>query len=313
MTNTIRIGTRKSKLAVWQAEFVADKLKAGGLSTELVLIETKGDQVLDVAISKIGSKGVFTEELETMLASSAIDIAVHSAKDLQSHLPEGFSIIAYTEREIVNDVLISRNSQHKLTSDQHLIVGTSSTRRRAILAHYFPHVQTVDIRGNLQTRIARMDEGRCDAIILAYAGVHRMGYDNLICELLDTNIFTPPVGQGCIAIEASDTLEQHKKDRLVSLLNHAHTEIELTAERAFLYKLHGGCSIPAFALARRNGSNTLKLLAGIYSLDGTKSVIKKIEAPENEALKTGLTLAEEILNNGGSEILKEIRQQLDQN
>jgi hydroxymethylbilane synthase len=180
---TIRIGSRKSKLALWQAEYVAQKLHDSGYQTELVLQETKGDKILDVSIAKIGSKGVFTEELEDQLASGHIDIAVHSAKDMQSQLPKGFEIIAFGVREQAHDVIVSDKPVD--LDNPNLILGTSSTRRVALFKHFYPHLKTVDIRGNLQTRIERMRSGTCDAIVLAYAGVHRMGFHDLIRVNLD--------------------------------------------------------------------------------------------------------------------------------
>ena len=205
----IKIGTRKSKLALWQAHHVAGLLENAGVETELVTMETKGDKVLDVSISKIGSKGVFTEELEEKLAQGEVDIAVHSAKDMQSRLPEGFEIIAFSEREKVNDVLVS-DREVQLT-DSTLTIGTSSTRRVAMLRHYYRHIRVVDMRGNLQTRIQKMKDGACDALLLAYAGVHRMGYDDMIRQSISIAEFTPAVGQGCMAIESHLQLDPAKK------------------------------------------------------------------------------------------------------
>jgi hydroxymethylbilane synthase len=199
----IKIGTRSSKLALWQAYYIQDLLKAAEVDSELVLIETKGDQILDRSLAKIGSKGVFTQELEDQLRAGTIDIAVHSAKDLQSSLPDDLSIIAFTERERVNDVLVSHDKSLSLTGGREFVVGTSSTRRVAMLKHFCPHITTVDMRGNLQTRLRKLEEGQCDALLLAYAGVHRMEYDDLIAEYLPTHDFTPAVGQGSVAIEAA--------------------------------------------------------------------------------------------------------------
>jgi hydroxymethylbilane synthase len=310
--DVIRIGTRKSKLAMWQANYVAERLDKAGLNTEIVPIDTMGDKVLDVSIAKIGSKGVFTEELEMLLEHGHIDIAVHSAKDMQSELPKGFEIIAFTEREIVNDTLLSHNKEVNLSEqNQHWIIGTSSTRRKAILKHFFPHVKTVDVRGNLQTRISKMDMGLCDALLLAYAGVHRMGYDELIVEKLDINTFTPPTGQGSIAIESSVLMPSKKRKIIRECVNHAPTEWLLTAERAYLKKLKGGCSIPAFALAQWVDANDIVLIAGLYSLDGQRRIAKKIRFSHLQAEKAGFTLGEQVLQEGGDLMLKEIREQLD--
>ncbi|TAE98921.1 MAG: hydroxymethylbilane synthase, partial [Runella slithyformis] len=220
----IKIGTRGSKLALWQAYYVQEKLENGGLSTEIVLIDTKGDQILDRSLSKIGSKGVFTQELEDQLRDGRIDIAVHSAKDLQSELDNDLELIAFTEREKANDVLVSFKKESNLnnptTQISTLTIGTSSTRRVALLKHFYPHVKTVDMRGNLQTRLRKLEEGQCDALLLAYAGVHRMEYDSLITEHLSLSQFTPAVGQGSVAIECCQNMEAAKKARVRALLNH---------------------------------------------------------------------------------------------
>jgi hydroxymethylbilane synthase len=293
----IRIGTRGSKLALWQAEYIASLIKPSGYSTEIIPIDTRGDKILDVSIAKIGSKGVFTEEIEAKLLDGSIDIAVHSAKDLSSDIPDELEIIAFTERELVNDVVVSTNKKINITSDT-LKIGTSSTRRVAFLKHFYPNVEAVSIRGNLQTRISKMQAGECDALLLAYAGVHRMGYDDMIVDKIATSYFVPAVGQGTIAIECHKKLPFDKKEILSRWVNHPATEVCLHAERAFLKTLHGGCSIPSFGYAHIEG-NSISLKAGIISLDGQR-VIKEL----------GEIVANEVLNIGGEQILKEIRQQL---
>ncbi|MFT6866954.1 MAG: hydroxymethylbilane synthase [Cyclobacteriaceae bacterium] len=308
--NLIRIGTRKSKLALWQAEYVAKKLNEGGLQTELVLMETIGDKVLDVSISKIGSKGVFTEELEVKLACGEIDIAVHSAKDMQSTLEQGFEIVAFSEREIVNDVIVS--DKH-IDLNAEIVLGTSSTRRIATLHHFYPKVKTVEVRGNLQTRLEKMRGGLCDGLVLAYAGVHRMGYQELVRHQLALDEFTPAVGQGSIAIESHQSLSNEKREKIRMLINHPSTEKRLLAERAFLKKLEGGCSIPVFALAyhlvdSKDSVGTISITGGIISLDGKERIIKSAEGSDPE--KLGTALAQSVLDSGGDHILKEIKSQL---
>ncbi|WP_097126332.1 hydroxymethylbilane synthase [Spirosoma fluviale] len=307
----IRIGTRSSRLAVWQAEHIQALLEKGGLTSELVLIETKGDLVLDRSLSKIGSKGVFTQELEDQLRTGAIDIAVHSAKDLPSNLPADLHIIAFTEREPANDVLVSRNKSLSLQGGESFRIGTSSTRRVAMLKHYCPHLATVDMRGNLQTRIRKLDEGHCDALLLAYAGVHRMGYDDLIVERLPLDEFTPAVAQGSIAIEvAKDALKSEVAEAITRLVNHAPTEACLRAERAFLARLEGGCSIPSFALAQWTDSETIGLTGGLVSLDGSQLLRETFSGSAEESPLVGHSLAEAILARGGDTLLLEIRAQL---
>ena len=236
-----------------------------------MLIETKGDKILDRALSKIGSKGVFTEELEDQLRSGAIDIAVHSAKDLQSQLDDDFEIVAFTQREHANDVLVSHDTTLSLKSGESFTVGTSSTRRIAILKHFYPHIKTVDMRGNLQTRLRKLEEGQCDALLLAFAGVHRMEYDDKIAEHLLLDEFTPAVGQGSVAIECAVSLSEEKKSILKELLNHTPTETCLLTERAFLKRLQGGCSIPVFALATLH-EDSVSISGGIVSLNGSELI-----------------------------------------
>ncbi|WP_340152802.1 hydroxymethylbilane synthase [uncultured Marivirga sp.] len=306
----IRIGTRGSKLALWQAEYVKDRIEKAGHTATIEIIQTKGDKILDVAISKIGSKGVFTEEIEVQLAEGNIDIAVHSAKDMQSELPEGFELIAFTEREKVNDVLVSHKDSIDISDKESpIIIGTSSTRRIATLKHFYPHVKTVDIRGNLQTRIRKMEEGLCDAILLAYAGVHRMEYDEKIKLELPTKEFVPAVGQGSVAIEVHNSITSEKIDMLRFALNHRNTEVCLKAERAYLRYLQGGCSIPVFGLAKLN-TNSIEMEAGIISLDGQERISMKLTDETSRAEELGTLLARQVLKKGGDRILKQIREQL---
>ena len=306
-TKTIRIGTRGSKLALWQAEYVASLIKPSGYTTEIIPIETRGDKILDVSIAKIGSKGVFTEEIEAKLLDGTIDIAVHSAKDLSSDIPEELELVAFTERELVNDVVIS-DRKINITSDK-LKIGTSSTRRVAFLKHFYPNAEAVSIRGNLQTRIAKMQAGECDALLLAYAGVHRMGYDNMIVDKIETSYFVPAVGPGTIAIECHKKLDFKKKEIITNWVNHPATEVCLHAERSFLKTLHGGCSIPAFGYAHIDG-DSISLKAGIISLDGQRVIKVKRSSSFENVKELGEMVANEVLNIGGEQILKEIRQQL---
>lgn len=305
----IRIGSRGSRLALWQAEYVAEQLRHGGLDPEIVMIETRGDKILDRSLSKIGSKGVFTEELEEQLRSGEIDIAQHSAKDLQSSLAEDLEIIAFTPREAVNDVLFSLNPELSLESGEPFVIGTSSTRRVATLKRYYPHIQVVDMRGNLQTRLQKLQNGACDALLLAYAGVHRMGYEEFIAEHLSTDIFTPAVGQGSVAIECAASLDPVKKARVRELLNDPVTEQCIRAERTFLAVLQGGCSVPVFGLATPHGDR-IALTAGIISLDGKQELRRTEINDAGKASDMAQQLAERLLRQGAAEILREIRSAL---
>lgn len=303
----IAIGTRKSLLAMWQTETVAKALEAKGMTTRISSMETIGDKVLDTSIAKIGSKGVFTEELEVQLASGETDIAVHSAKDMQSTLPAGFELIAFTDREQVNDVLVSDDRTIDLEDGgRRLRIGTSSVRRVALLSHYYPHVETVEMRGNLQTRIRKMREGACDALMLAYAGVRRMEYDDLIVKVFPAEQFTPPVGQGCIAIEAATSLDPGKRQQIRDCLNNPASETCLLAERAYLKQLEGGCSIPAFGLATLE-QDRLTLTVGLASLDGRQVLRQEFIGSVEDAVELGRKAGRYILDNGGREILAQIR------
>ncbi|MGL4631949.1 MAG: hydroxymethylbilane synthase [Leadbetterella sp.] len=302
----IKIGTRASKLALWQAYHIQELLQEKEIETEIVEIITKGDTILDRSLSKIGSKGVFTEELEQQLIDGSIDIAVHSAKDLSSDLGSEFELIAFTEREESFDVFLA---DKKIDLQSSFVVGTSSTRRVAMLKRYYPQLRIVDIRGNLQTRIQKLKDGHCDVLLLAYAGVHRMGYDDMIVQKLPTDIFVPPVGQGCIAIETSKALPEDKKVAVRSAINNPHSEACLRAERAFLRKMNGGCSIPVFGNATLSESK-INLRAGILSLDGRDIILKDGKGDIINPEELGNQLAENILSEGGDKILEEIKRNL---
>jgi hydroxymethylbilane synthase len=304
----IKIGTRGSRLALWQADHIKALLEQGGLTAENVIIETKGDKILDRALSSIGGKGLFTEELEEKLRSGEIDIAVHSAKDVQSSLDDDLEILGFTEREIVNDVLLSFDTNKRLDSGESFVVGTSSVRRVAFLKHYFPHIRIVNMRGNLQTRLKKLEDGHCDALLLAYAGVHRMEYDHLIAEKISKKVFIPAVGQGSIAIECATALDTEKKQLIKNLVNHSESEICLLAERAFLHTMQGGCSVPVFALAQLEGPDVV-IRGGVISLDGSQLLAesRKGGAAASEVIALGRELANSILSQGGDVLLNEIK------
>ena len=306
---TITVGTRKSKLAMWQTETVCRMLQDNGLKTQIVSMETRGDKILDRSIAKIGSKGVFTEELEEQLASGVVDIAVHSAKDMQSTLPQGFELIAFSEREQSHDVLVGKKPVDLEDSSRPLTVGTSSVRRVALLNHFYPHVKTVPMRGNLQTRLAKLEAGACDALILAYAGVTRMGYDDLIVHSFAKDRFIPPVGQGCVAVEASSELAVEKKELVRKYVNNRESELCLRAERAFLKTMEGGCSIPAFGHAVMDGTQ-ISLTAGLANLDGSRLLKKCVSGSIDNPEALGTQVGDAILASNGREMLVAIRAEL---
>ncbi len=265
---------------------------------------------MDVPIPKIGSKGVFTEELEEQLAMGVIDVAVHSAKDMPSELPVGFEIIAYSQREKSHDVLIS--DKQVMDLDQTITVGTSSTRRVALLKHHYPKAVAVPVRGNLQTRLEKLKSGKMDALVLAFAGVSRLELVDFIQYNFPLDTFVPAVGQGSLAMEVSSSIEPELRNKIRNAVNHPATELCLTTERSFLYTIQGGCSIPAFAHARLSGQK-ISMTAGIVSLDGRHLVQFEKQGTHDQAGALGATLAEQVLDAGGREILQDIKKQQDQN
>jgi hydroxymethylbilane synthase len=301
----IRIGTRASQLALWQAREVATRLELAGFSTELVPITTKGDQVLDRSLDKIGSKGVFTEELEQSLRDGETQLAVHSAKDLPSTLPADLELLAFMEREKVNDVVLSLDPNFRMDQPQ-AIIGTSSTRRKALLKRYYPHSISVEARGNLQTRLEKLKRGDFQALLLAYAGVHRMEFDEYITAIIPEQEFVPAVGQGSVAVQCATSLDQELKTAIANVLDHTPTRACLTAERAFLRSLEGGCSIPVFGLATIKGYQ-LELTGGIISLDGKELITETMSAPIDAAEALGFKLGALVLDEGADRILREIR------
>ena len=307
-SNKVKIGTRGSKLALWQAYHVEELLNKVGIGSEIIVIETKGDKILDKSLSKIGSKGVFTEELEEGLKNGDLDIAIHSAKDMQSSIAEGTELIAYTKREKVNDVVISVKGKIDLTSD-HVKVATSSTRRRAQVRKYFPNAKLVDVRGNLQTRIQKLRDGIADVLLLAYAGVHRMEYDQLISEELVIDKFIPSVGQGSIGIQCSSSLSEELKNNIRKACNDNKTEICLIAERTMLKILNGGCSVPVFGNAVIKGS-VLKLTGGVIDLDGKTEIKESLEKDVEEARLLGEEVANALNRRGAKELLEKIRKNI---
>ncbi len=304
----IRLATRASRLALWQTEHVASLLNQAGLPTEIVPMQTIGDKVLDRSLTKIGAKGVFTEELEESLRRNETHLAIHSAKDVQSSLPPDLELLAFLEREQVNDVIISYQEDFDIAKEG-ILLGTSSTRRKALLRRFYPLANTAEARGNLQTRLRKLQEGQYDALVLAYAGVHRMGYDDLIRHVLPSNKFVPPVGQGSIAVECSRFLDNDLKAKIKTALDHPDTHRCLLAERAFLRTMEGGCSIPSFALATLTAAGDLHLHGGLISLSGEEYVDFTQTAPAEQAEGLGMAVADYVLGHGGEAILASIREQ----
>lgn len=302
--SSLRIATRKSALALWQAEWVKSRLEAHGFECELVMLETIGDKKLDTTIAKIGSKGVFTEELESLLEMGEVELAVHSAKDLASELPEGFELIAFGPREDVHDVLVSHTD---IDISKPLLIGTSSTRRVAQLAKYYPQFSTTPVRGNLQTRFRKMKEGACDALLLAKAGVLRMKNEDMIRYEFPLETLTPAAGQGSVAVEIHEQLPHDVRAAIRNATNDPVSEKAILAERAFLRKMNGGCSIPVFANAILDG-DTIHLTGGILSLNGRTELRESMAG--HSPIELGERLAKSILATGGDVILDQIKKHL---
>ena len=302
---TIRLGTRGSKLALRQAELAADALKAAvpGIAVELFIIKTTGDKILDTPLSAIGDKGLFTKEIELALLDNSIDMAVHSCKDLPSELAPGLAISAVLPRENPCDVLLCAAGYTFETLPQSARVGTSSLRRTAQLKALRPDLVVLPLRGNVETRIQKMQTEGLDAIVLAYAGIARLGLMEKVTQLLSADLMLPSPGQGAIAIEAhtGDT----EISELLKKINDAKTGCEVRAERSFFLRLHGGCQAPVGCLARAD-RNTVSITGMIASLDGQQIFRDTIKGNSLEAEMLGLQLAERLLAAGADGVLKEL-------
>ncbi|HHW29808.1 MAG TPA: hydroxymethylbilane synthase [Syntrophomonadaceae bacterium] len=308
MIGDVIIGTRDSSLAMWQAQWVSSALRRAnpGLDFSIRGMKTKGDNILDVALAKIGDKGLFTKELELALLKGEIHMAVHSMKDLPTKLPAGLTIGAVCEREYPGDVLISKNGEKLDGLKKGARIGTSSLRRRAQLLYYRPDFQIVDLRGNLTTRLRKLRETDLDAVVLAYAGVKRLGYEDLITQRIPFSICMPAVGQGSIGVEVREDDTMTKK--LVAGIDHKQSKIAITAERAFMRRLEGGCQVPIGALGRVE-NNMLFLEGVVADLHGKKAIRYSISGPVHNARELGSSLAEILLDMGADKILTQTRQE----
>jgi len=297
----LRLGTRKSKLALWQANFVKEKLEALGCKVEIVPITTTGDKILDAPLAKIGGKGLFVKEIENALLAGEIDLAVHSLKDVPITIPEGLTLSAITEREEPYDVLISSNGKKLEELPSGAVVGTSSLRRQVQIKRRRRDLKVEILRGNVDTRLRKLKEGLYDAIVLAYAGVKRMGLSGEISQVLED--FIPAVGQGSLAIETR--ADDERVINFVKVLNHEESWLRAVCERAFLRELQGGCQVPMGAYAWIEGDR-IKIKGFISDLEGERFLEGYEEGGLQEAEEVGKRLAQRLLREGGEEILKEI-------
>jgi len=297
----IRIATRRSPLALWQAEYIAAKLKRlePDLTTELVKIVTRGDKILDVPLAQVGGKGLFTKEIDLALLDGRADIAVHSMKDVPTELPEGTSIRAHPKREDPRDAVATVTGGGLDTLPEGARIGTSSLRRVAQIRARFPTFEFTSIRGNIQTRLSRLGE-EVDAVILAAAGIRRMGLEEKMHAFIEPDELLPAVAQGTLGIQtrnADDAI-----NALVDRLNDAETVDRTRAERAFLARLEGGCQVPIAAYATLDGDQLL-LKGLVGEVDGSRIIRRELRGPRVQAERIGRELAETVLAEGADEIL----------
>lgn len=299
------IGTRGSKLALWQSNYIKSLIenRYPDVRIELNIIKTQGDKILDTPLSKIGGKGLFVKEIENALLDETADFAVHSMKDVPMELPDGLELFATPERQEPNDAFLSVKYNSIRNLPQKSVVGTSSLRRKLQLLKIRPDLIVKDLRGNVDTRIRKLVEGEFDAIILAKAGLNRLQMTEHIKETISINDILPATCQGTIGIELKSSSDEVKS--LLKFINHGDTMIRTLCERAFLRKLQGGCQVPIAGYSKIIGDD-IHFSGLVISLDGKKQInsskISKITNPE----EAGLQAAEDILSEGGSEILKEI-------
>lgn len=307
MRRRIVIGSRGSKLALWQTNWVKEKIEQRfGLEVEIKRIKTTGDKILDSPLAKIGSKGLFVKEIEIALQNKEIDLAVHSAKDVPTDLPPGLVIGAFTEREPPFDALISRDRINFADLPQEAVIGTSSLRRKAQLLRLRPDLKFVDLRGNLDTRLRKMSEGQCDGMILALAGLKRLGFESEITEVLGPDITLPAVGQGALAIEIRE--DDKEIAEIAAFLDHYPSRLAVEAERTLMRELEGGCQIPVGAYGRmENGAFVFEAM--VASLDGQTLIRERGESLPENANDLAKKIAQKLLEKGGKKILEEIRRE----
>lgn len=305
----IVIGTRGSMLALWQANFVQGELVKAcpGVEVTLKKIKTTGDIILDVPLAQVGGKGLFVKEIEEAMLAGEIDLAVHSMKDVPAVLPEPLHLRCMAEREDPRDAFLSRDHARFTDLPKGAKVGTSSLRRQCQLLKVRPDLKIEQLRGNLDTRIRKMEEGVFDAIILAAAGIRRLGWSEKIKELIDADISLPAIGQGAIGIECRK--DDEFINGVLSVIQHQDTWDCVVAERAFLARLEGGCQVPiaAYAVIRRDGGKDMLELTGLVgSLTGDRIIKDRVVVPVRGGEKAGVELAETLLKKGAGEILSEI-------
>ena len=299
----LKIGSRGSQLALWQANWVKSQMESKGFQVEIIKIKTTGDKILDVPLAKVGGKGLFVKEIEEALLRNEIDLAVHSMKDVPSALPEPLHLAAIPQREDPRDALISRGGLRLADLPSGAKIGTSSLRRQAQLWAYRSDLEFVMLRGNLDTRLRKVEQGEFEAIILAAAGLHRMGWSDRITEYLSTEISLPAIGQGALGIECRR--EDREINAQIAFLNDPETACTVTAERALLIRLEGGCQVPIAGYATLSrGEITLE--GRVATLDGREVLRERQRAPISDATRLGTRVAEALLAKGADKILKAV-------
>jgi len=304
-TNRIVIATRQSPLALWQAEHVQRRLLEAHprLEVELLKMNTQGDIILDTPLAKIGGKGLFVKELEQGLMDGRADIAVHSMKDVPVELPEGLHLPIILEREDPRDAFVSNSYASFEELPQGAKLGTSSLRRQCQLSALRPDLEVISLRGNVGTRLRKLDEGQYDAIILAAAGLMRLELTDRITGKISTDTCLPAIGQGAVGIECR--VDDPRVNEIISVLNDESTHIRVAAERALNHRLEGGCQVPIGGFAEIDG-NKLRLRALVGSPDGSEMIRGEVNGTIDEAQKMGVELAEDLLSRGADRILKEV-------
>ena len=307
MMKILKIATRQSPLAMWQAEHIRDRLEQlhPQIKVELVTFVTQGDKILDTPLAKIGGKGLFVKELEAALLDGRADLAVHSMKDVPMHLPEGLELAVICEREDPFDAFVSNQYAKFEDLPQGAKLGTSSLRRKCQVLKQRPDLEVIDLRGNVGTRLSKLDAGQYDAIILASSGLKRLGLQERICHTLDATVSLPAVGQGALGLECRAN-DQEVLDLIMPLM-HYDTNVCVRAERAFNAYLEGGCQVPIAGYATLDGQ-TIHLEGRVGSADGQTLLVQQVQGTTAQAEELGVTLAKALLDLGAGDLLKALYQ-----
>lgn len=313
MKTTITIGTRGSQLALWQARWVRDELTRHhpGLTVDLEVIKTSGDKITDVPLAKVGGKGLFVKEIEEALLAGGVDLAVHSMKDMPGEMPDGLWISSIPKRETPFDVLITKDGSLVEDLPQGAVIGTSSLRRASQLLHFRPDFRITTLRGNLDTRLRKLETENLDAIVLAAAGIKRLGLGDRITQEIDPGVVLPAVGQGALCIETRQ--DDARINDIVAAINHGDSARAVLAERAFLKLLQGGCQVPIAAYATvEQSENTLSLAGLVAETDGSVIYRDSVSGSAGEGEFLGESLARRLIDRGAADIIDRLIKEAEQ-